>query len=195
MSLVVAGKAVWVLLVVAWYVLRRPFERRARRLGIARDEKKLPELARLAVSTTGLGIVPLLYVVSGWPRFASYPPRPFLFVLGLAAGLAAMALFRLTHKALGRMWSVSLQLKEGHKLVTTGIYRHLRHPMYSAFWLMGVAQAFLLPNWVAGLSGLVGFGVLFFLRIGPEERMMEEAFGEEYRAYRDRTARIIPRLY
>jgi protein-S-isoprenylcysteine O-methyltransferase Ste14 len=67
--------------------------------------------------------------------------------------------------------------------------------MYSAFWLMALAQALLLPNWVAGPAGLVGFGVLFFLRIGPEERMMEEAFGEEYRAYRGRTARIIPFLY
>jgi protein-S-isoprenylcysteine O-methyltransferase Ste14 len=48
---------------------------------------------------------------------------------------------------------------------------------------------------VAGLSGFIGFGLPFALRIGPEERMMEEAFGEEYRAYRSRTWRIIPYLY
>jgi protein-S-isoprenylcysteine O-methyltransferase Ste14 len=67
--------------------------------------------------------------------------------------------------------------------------------MYSAFWLMAIAQAFLLPNYVAGLSGLVGFGTLFLLRIGPEEAMMEQAFGDEYRAYRARTKRIIPFVY
>lgn len=195
MSLVIAGKVAWVVMAIGWYVLRWPFQRRARRLRIADDRASVAERLRLSISLTGLGIVPFIYVVSGEPRFASYTPHPLLFALGLVAALGALALFRLTHKALGRMWSVSLQLKEGHRLVTTGIYRHVRHPMYSAFWLMAIAQALLLPNWIAGPAGLVGFGTLFFLRIGEEERMMEEAFGEEYRDYRRRTKRVLPFLY
>lgn len=195
MSLVVVGKVLWVMLVVTWYVLRIPFERRSRRTRISRDSKDVAERLRLGVSTAGLGIIPFVYVATGWPRFASYRPEPILFLLGALAAVGAIVLFRLTHKALGKMWSVSLQLREGHKLVTTGIYRTLRHPMYSAFWLMALAQALLLPNWVAGPAGLVGFGLLFALRIGPEERMMEEAFGDEYRAYRDRSWRIIPYVY
>ena len=67
--------------------------------------------------------------------------------------------------------------------------------MYTAFWTMALAQALLVPNWVAGLAGLVGFGILFFFRIGPEERMMEETFGEAYRDYRQKTARIIPGVF
>jgi protein-S-isoprenylcysteine O-methyltransferase Ste14 len=195
MTLVIAGKIAWVILVVAWYVLRRPFERRAKRAGLLRDNKNAAEWARLSVSTIGLGVLPFVYLVSGWPRSLSYPPRPILFVFGIIAAIGALILFRMTHKALGKMWSVSLQLKQDHKLITTGIYRHLRHPMYSAFWLMAIAQALLLPNLLGGLAGLVGFGLLFALRIGPEERMMEEAFGEEYRAYRKRTWRVIPFLF
>ena len=57
-----------------------------------------------------------------------------------------------------------------------------------------VAQALLLPNWVAGFSGVVGFGCLYFVRVGREEAMMLAMFGEEYRAYMQRTSRIIPRL-
>jgi protein-S-isoprenylcysteine O-methyltransferase Ste14 len=64
--------------------------------------------------------------------------------------------------------------------------------MYSAFFLWAVAQILLLPNWAAGFSGIVGFGILYFLRVAREERLMLEAFGEQYRAYMARTARIVP---
>ena len=129
------------------------------------------------------------------PRFADYPFRPGLAWLGTAAALAALAMFRLTHKALGRNWSVSLDVRERHTLVTEGVYGRVRHPMYTAFWLWAVAQALLLPNWIAGPAGLVGFGTLFFLRVGREERMMLDAFGDAYRAYVARTARVIPWIY
>ena len=56
-------------------------------------------------------------------------------------------------------------------------------------------QALLLPNLVAGLAGLVGFGTLYFLRVGPEEAMMESTFGDAWRDYRARTARLIPGIY
>ena len=64
--------------------------------------------------------------------------------------------------------------------------------MYAAFWLHRGAQALLLPNWLAGSAGLVGFGLLFFER---EEQMMIETLGEDYRAYMARTSRVAPWLY
>ena len=67
--------------------------------------------------------------------------------------------------------------------------------MYTSFLLMGLGQAFLLANWVAGLAGLIGFAVLFFLRVSKEERMMLENFGPQYRTYMERTKRIIPYIY
>ncbi|ATU93639.1 methyltransferase [Phyllobacterium zundukense] len=195
MSLVTAGKALWVLLVASWYLLRRPFDRRARRAKLTVDRRRGADMIRLAISLTGLGIIPVIYIVTGQPRFASYQANPLLFTLGILTGIAALVLFRLTHKALGQMWSVSLQLKQDHKLITTGIYKRVRHPMYTAFWLMALTQALLLPNYVAGLAGLVGFGFLFFSRIRPEEAMMEEAFGDEYHRYRARTWRVLPFVY
>jgi protein-S-isoprenylcysteine O-methyltransferase Ste14 len=194
-SLISAGKVLWVLHVVVWYVLRRPFDRRARKLNLTVNRRKGADTVRLAVSLTGLGIIPAIYVATGQPNFASYPASPTLILLGIASGIGALILFRRTHKALGKMWSVSLQLKQDHKLITTGIYKYLRHPMYTAFWLMALTQALLLPNYVAGLAGIFGFGYLFFSRIGPEEAMMQEAFGEEYSRYRARTWRILPYVY
>ncbi len=191
----IAGKIAWLLMIPTWYILRYPFQRRVKRLQISDNRMNRVELTRLWISGFGLGGPPLYYVVFDGPRFADYPPSAWLLSAGIVAAIASLTMFRLTHKALGKMWSISLQLKQDHKLITTGVYRWLRHPMYTAFWLMAVAQALLLPNWVAGLSGLLGFGTLFFLRIGPEEAMMEQAFGDEYRAYKARTKRIIPLVY
>ena len=64
--------------------------------------------------------------------------------------------------------------------------------MYSAFWLWAIAQALLLPNWVAGFAGLVGFGTLYFGRVAREERMMLQTFGDSYREYMARTGRVFP---
>ena len=112
--------------------------------------------------------------------------------LGLFFAIAALGMFHLTHRALGRNWSISLDVRENHKLVTEGIYRRVRHPMYSAFWLWAIAQALLLPNWIAGFAGLAGFAVLYFGRVAREERMMLETFGDSYRAYMARTGRVFP---
>ena len=109
--------------------------------------------------------------------------------------LAALILFYETHRQLGRNWSVTLDTRKTHKLVASGVYARVRHPMYSAFWLLALAQALLIPNWIAGLSGIVGWGILFFLRIGREEELMVATFGDEYRAYMQRTARVLPWLY
>ncbi|MGZ8309338.1 MAG: protein-S-isoprenylcysteine O-methyltransferase, partial [Rhodoplanes sp.] len=126
----------------------------------------------LTISLTGLGIVPFIYVATGFPAFADYAFQPALAWLGLFFAIAALVMFRLTHKALGRNWSISLELRQDHRLITEGVYRHVRHPMYTAFWLWAVAQALLLPNWFAGFAGIAGFAALFFGRIAREERMM-----------------------
>jgi protein-S-isoprenylcysteine O-methyltransferase Ste14 len=149
----------------------------------------------LLISLTGLGIVPFTYIVTGIPHFAAYRFHPLQAWIGVFLAAASLVMFQLTHRALGRNWSVSLDVREDHQLITEGIYRKIRHPMYSAFWLWAAAQALLLPNWGAGFAGLVGFGILFFGRIAEEERMMLEAFGSRYREYMARTYRVIPLIF
>jgi protein-S-isoprenylcysteine O-methyltransferase Ste14 len=189
------SKFVFVMLAVGWYLIRYEHARRSRREKISRSGRGPRETALLLISLTGLGILPLTYVATASPHFAAYTFHPIQAWLGLFVAIAALVLFQLTHRALGRNWSISLDVREDHQLVTHGIYRSVRHPMYSAFWLWAIAQALLLPNWVAGFSGLVGFGILFFGRVGREERMMLETFGDSYRAYMARTGRIFPLMF
>ena len=189
------AKAIYVLLAVGWYVIRFPYARRAGRTPVKSSRRGPREIALLVISLAGMGVLPFVYVATGFPKAADYAFQPVLAWLGLGAAIASLAMFIATHRALGRFWSVSLDVREGHKLATEGVYRHVRHPMYVAFWLWAVAQALLLPNWVAGMAGLVGFGTLYFLRVAREEQMMMDAFGEDYRAYMTRTKRLIPGIY
>jgi protein-S-isoprenylcysteine O-methyltransferase Ste14 len=194
MTLSVA-KAIFGLLAVGWYVVRFPYERRSRHTPVERSARDSREIALLSISLTGLGILPFIYVATGFPRIADYSFRAAQAWMGLLVAIAALMMFRLTHKALGRNWSVSLEVRESHKLISEGIYRQIRHPMYTAFWLWAVAQALLLPNWFAGCAGLVGFGILFFGRIAKEEELMLASFGDDYREYMSRTYRVIPWVY
>jgi protein-S-isoprenylcysteine O-methyltransferase Ste14 len=189
------GEIVWVLGIVAWYVIRYPFERRAKRVRVVTDRRSPSEVIGLVAALFGLAILPGFYVATGIPEAADYPARWWAVGLGAIIFASALWVFRRSHKELGRNWSISLQIRERHALVCAGPYAFVRHPMYTSFMLMGFGQAFLLSNWVAGLAGLLGFAILFFLRVDKEERMMLESFGPQYRTYMERTKRIIPYLY
>jgi len=189
------AKIAWVVMAVGWFALRIPHVRRSRKTPVALDAMDISERLRLAISLTGLGLLPFAYVIFGEPAFARRLFHPALAWAGVVAAIAALVMFHLTHRALGRNWSVSLQMRQDHKLITDGVYARIRHPMYTAFWLWAMAQALLLPNWVAGCSGLLGFGTLYFLRVGPEEQMMLARFGEQYRLYIARTGRLLPPLF
>jgi len=189
------AKAIWVLGVVGWFVIRYPHDRRARRTPKLRRANGRREIVLMTISATGLGIIPFLYVISDAPRFANYTFHPWQAWLGAAVFTTALWLFYRTHKDLGRNWSVTLEVRDQHTLVTSGVYSRVRHPMYSAFWLWALAQVLLLPNWIAGPAGLVGFGTLFLLRVRREEAMMIETFGEDYRRYMERTSRVLPGIY
>ena len=107
--------------------------------------------------------------------------------------VASLWLFWRSHTDLGQNWSVSLELRENRELVTAGIYRRIRHPMYSSIWLWALAQAMLLPNWFAGWLVVPAFTAMYFLRTPREERLMCEKFGDQYRAYMRQTGRLFPR--
>jgi protein-S-isoprenylcysteine O-methyltransferase Ste14 len=189
------AKLVWLVGVIGWYIIRHPHQQRSRRTPRRLQSDRVRDRVLLMVSATGLGIIPAAYALTDAPQLANYPFRAWQGWAGTAIFAAALWLFFRCHADLGRNWSVTLEVREQHRLVTSGVYSHVRHPMYSAFWLWALAQALLLPNWIAGPAGLVGFGTLFFLRVKREEQMMSEAFGEEYRRYMARTSRIVPGIY
>ncbi len=144
------------------------------------------------VGVTGL-LFPVLYVFTPALAFADYPLPIAAWWCGLILMVASILLFYRSHADLGKNWSPTLEIREGHTLVTEGVYRRIRHPMYAAILLFDIAQGLMLPNGLAGWSALGIFLVLYVTRVPREERLMRDQFGDAYRDYMSRTGRLFPR--
>ncbi len=99
-----------------------------------------------------------------------------------------------SQRDLGRSFSPELEITEGQALVTDGVYKQIRHPMYTAHLFLDVAQLFLLQNYIAGPAMFLTQIPLYLYRIPREEQMMLDAFGHSYRNYMERTGRLAPKL-
>jgi protein-S-isoprenylcysteine O-methyltransferase Ste14 len=176
-------------------LIRAPYTKRNRLNRIVDDRMTGQEKFLLLCMSIGMIIVPFLYVLTPWLDFADYQLPTWAGWLGVVVLAISSWLFWRSHAELGQNWFLSEQIREGHTLVTRGVFRHMRHPMYASLWLWGIAQTLLLQNWIAGLIGLVGFLPMYLMRVPHEEQMMLEHFGEAYRSYMKRTGRVFPRLW
>jgi len=179
---------------VVMVVIRAPHGRRSRKVKVARSCKSRREIILLTLAWIGF-FVPLVWVASPAFSFAEYPLRLGPLIAGVACFVVGLWLFHRSHADLGTYWSVTLEVRENHRLVTQGIYRRVRHPMYAALFLYAIGQALALPNWFAGPSYLLSFGILFALRVRAEEKMMLETFGDEYAAYMASTKCLVPGIW
>ena len=113
---------------------------------------------------------------------------------GLALFIAGVIIRAVAKRTLGKYYSYGLRTLQEHKLVTHGIYKHIRHPISLAaiIYDMGI------PLFFSSLYGsliMLGLVPCILYRVGIEERMLLGRFGDEYREYMKRTRRMIPYLY
>jgi protein-S-isoprenylcysteine O-methyltransferase Ste14 len=179
---------------VANFVIRAPHIKTHQQAPIRANRKtRIDTSLFLAVSIGGF-VIPLVYVFTPLFAFADYLIPLWVGVLGVVLLVLGDWIFWKSHKDLGRNWSPRLELRENHRLVTAGIYQRIRHPMYLSIWLLVIAQAMILPNYIAGFSALVPFALLYFVRVGKEEQMMREEFGSGYEEHLRKTGRLLPRF-
>ena len=188
------AKAVVLVASAVMVAIRAPHGKRSRALKTVRSGKGTLEVGLLALAWIGF-LIPIIWALS--PAFASadYPLHVTPFAAGVAFLAAGLLVFHRAHAALGSFWSVTLEVRENHRLISQGIYRRVRHPMYSALFLYAIGQTLVVPNWIAGPSYLVAFVIVFAFRIRAEEQMMVDAFGDEYVAYMANTKRLVPGIW
>lgn len=137
----------------------------------------------------------LVYAVNpGLLRWASLPLPLWLRWTGVAIALAGFALLQWAQNTLGKSWSDTPRMIKEQALVTDGPYRFIRHPIYTAFLLILGSTLFISANWFVGFAW-IGMTLLEVVsRIGFEENLMLEYFGDQYREYMKRTGRLLPKL-
>jgi protein-S-isoprenylcysteine O-methyltransferase Ste14 len=188
------AKAAILIASVAMVTIRAPHGRLSRTIRVVQSGKGSLEVFLLTVAWTAF-FVPILWIATPWLTFADYPLYRAPFLAGSFLLALGLWLFYRSHSDLGTNWSVTLEIREAHHLVTDGVYARVRHPMYFAFLLYGLGQAIVIPNWLAGPAYAVAMMLLCALRLGPEEALMREHFKGEYDAYASRTNRLIPGVW
>lgn len=148
-----------------------------------------------------LGYVLLLfvgcYLVFSGRRFGAplnlrlLPPSTIITWLAAVLCLAGLAFSIWARLTLGRNWSGTVTLKEGHELILRGPYRFVRHPIYTGLFAMILATAIAFGHLVAFVGVLLAF-VSFWIKLGYEEKVMLSQFPDQYTAYQKRVKRIIP---
>ncbi len=179
---------------LACFAIRWPYQRQWKTNVFRDDRQGGIERLLLAAMFLTMMVLPLVYVFSSCLSFADYRLRGWAGATGMAVFVVAVWLFWRSHRDLGGNWSPTLQIRERHELVVSGIYARIRHPMYAAIWLWALAQALLIQNWIAGPPVLLAFAAMYVYRREAEEEMMIERFGDAYRAYAARVPRLFPRF-
>lgn len=124
---------------------------------------------------------------TGWPNWIVYPG-----ILMTVCG-CLFAVWARVH--LGRYWSSSITLKEGHKIITTGPYRFVRHPIYTG-WLAALLGAALTAGTGDAFFGITLGVVAFYIKLRREEKLLTADLGDEYRRFQQNVpAALVPFIY
>jgi protein-S-isoprenylcysteine O-methyltransferase Ste14 len=181
--------------IAAMIAIRAPHGSASATVKVVESRRGKLEVFLLTLMWFGSVIFPAIWITTPLLSFADYALHPVPFVAGVILFSLSLWLFYRSHADLSTNWSISLDIRENHKLVTTGVYRSIRHPMYAAIFLQAIGQALFVPNWIAGPFELFAFTLMFALRVGPEERMMRERFGSDYENYAKASKRLIPSIW
>jgi protein-S-isoprenylcysteine O-methyltransferase Ste14 len=196
-------RIVFILLQVALLALNSYFILKSRRSeekvsrgerwnAIVRYEGKLLVALRGLLAPVWLVAIVFYAIYPDWMAGLALPLPEWLRWGGVALSLAAIAANTWAQATLGREYSRILRVREGQRLIESGPYRWIRHPIYlgGSLFFLGI----LLESANSLVAASMVFSIAMLLvRIPREEAMMLERFGDAYREYMKRTGRVLPR--
>lgn len=155
------------------------------------------DLHQLVFGTLGFLIIVPVFIYIFTPELLAWAALPLPAGwrwFGVGLGLVGIFLLLLVHRTLDENFAFPAVVKERQTLVTVGLYRWVRHPMYTVIFIIAVVYTLISANWFIGVTWIGWIVGAVASMVGDEEIVLIEKFGDEYRAYEQRTGRFLPRL-
>jgi protein-S-isoprenylcysteine O-methyltransferase Ste14 len=115
--------------------------------------------------------------------------------LAIATAVGSVFLIMSALKTLGKEWSITARMVEGHKLATQGPYARVRHPIYTGMLGMLIATGLSISHWIALPAAIVVFAIGTLIRVRIEERLLRETFGARFEEYARQVPALIPGVF
>lgn len=182
-------KIIWMLVLLYWFISG---------FGSKKAQHKEPFLKRFAQYWLPLIIAILLlgpgeWFGHSWLRENFVEHTDLVGYTGLAISAIGAIIACISRYTLGKNWSLSVQRKENHQLIQSGIYKVIRHPIYTGLLLLFTGNALIVGNYRAIVAVLIVF-VSLWLKLKKEEKWLMKTFGTKYTDYKNQTKAIIPYL-
>ena len=182
------------LVLILWFIFGWRFLIRKKPTS-APDTKRAPRSwAGLALQGVGFALVwTLRRVPFGSPLIdGQFAVNIVLQIVAVGMAGASIWLAVSAINELGKQWSLAARLTEGHKLITSGVYSIVRHPIYTAMFGIMVATGIIFSYWPVIPAAIVFFMIGTRIRTGLEEALLREAFGEEFIKWEAEVPGLIP---
>jgi len=121
-------------------------------------------------------------------------PSPVLDVACIVILVSGLVIAIAARHTLAGNWSSAVAIKQDHELVTSGLYSHVRNPIYTGVLLMALATV-LSYGTLGALVGFLIIALVVYLKLSDEERILARHFGDAYALYKQHTKALIPFIW
>ena len=180
----------WIFGLTFWLRKRQPEAREAQR-----DRLSLLGLALQAIGYFLVWFFPMQRRSGFPPTYDSEAVEWTLAVAAVTIAVASAWLVNAAARRLGKQWALAARLVEGHNLIQDGPYGFVRNPIYTGMLGMLLATGLTAGQWIPLLAATVLFIAGTYIRVRSEERLLRQAFGEEFEAYARRVPALFPGIY
>lgn len=192
-----AAVAMTVVNALVW-VLALSWEREGGRAEM-RSTLRVPPLVRW--SSGPVQVIPFVFpalvaIAPSWMYRGplNWPPIPGVTTVGALAWAAGLGLLVWSESVMRGYAAVS-GVTVGHRLVTAGPYRRIRHPMYTGIIAVAVGTSLVFASWPAAIAAMLSIALHLWWASAEEKLLSSDPqLGGEYRAYASSTGRFLPRF-
>jgi len=162
-----------------------------------------PDSKREPTSIVGIALQGVSYAVVWTFRRPPFTPivssskivEVAFAVLTMALAIGSVWFVSAAVQTLGKQWSITARVLEGHKLVTEGPYSVVRNPIYTGMFGMLLATGLAISHWLGLLIAIAVFAIGTAIRVHSEEKLLRGAFGEEFETYARKVPAVVPFLF